>query len=643
VTVSKQTRTRAHQRQVNRLTDRLAVLERLSRRFSWARLAVVVVGIAATLLVFRRFGELPAWMLLGLLTVVFLVLVVRHQRVAHAILRHRIRRRHKLEQVARMGLDWAGIPLRRRVVPRPEHPFSRDLDLVGERSVQHLLDTAMSTGGSARLEDWLADPAPVAQAVAERQALVGELESATVFRDRLALAGALVSSDADDAWDGEALIRWLDTHVGGANLRVWLILLFVLAAADIGLVLAYVFAGWPALWLVTVSAYIGIYLYKQREYAELFIEAEHLQYTLRQFRAVLLYLERCPLTNRPGVERLCAPFRDRQQLPSRELGRINWIAGAAGVQRNQILGFVINLLMPWDFLFACLLQRWKARIRGRLPAWLDTWYELEALNSLANFAYLNPDYVMPEIMGAEAGAGAEGGAEAGAEAGAGDSASPLLVARGVGHPLIDDAARVTNDFVIAGTGDVAIITGSNMSGKSTFLRTLGVNLCLAFAGGHVCGAALRSAPVRLFTCIQVQDSVTDGISFFYAEVKRLRALLDALRAAHELPLVFLIDEIFRGTNNRERLIGARSTVRALVGGHGAGVIATHDLELVKLADEMRGVSNYHFREEVEGGRMVFDYRLRKGPSPTTNALVIMRMEGLPVEEPVPGASTETTA
>ncbi|KAB2854148.1 MAG: DNA mismatch repair protein MutS, partial [Anaerolineae bacterium] len=203
-----------------------------------------------------------------------------------------------------------------------------------------------------------------------------------------------------------------------------------------------------------------------------------------------------------------------------------------------------------------------------------------------------------------------------------------------GHPLIPAERRVCNDFSLDKLGEVALITGSNMSGKSSFLRTLGVNLCLVYAGGVVRAGALEIGLFWLFSCIRVMDSLNDGISYFYAEVKRLKALLDALREDDPLPLFFLIDEIFRGTNNRERLIGSRSYIQALANGHGLGLIATHDLELVKLADENPHISNYHFREDVHDGRMVFDYRLRSGPSPTTNALRIMAMEGLPVESAV---------
>ena len=169
-----------------------------------------------------------------------------------------------------------------------------------------------------------------------------------------------------------------------------------------------------------------------------------------------------------------------------------------------------------------------------------------------------------------------------------------------------------------------------MSGKSTFLRTLGVNLCLAYIGGPVNANDMRVIPMRLFTCIQISDSLSNGISYFYAEVQRLKKLLEALQKEDDFPLFFLIDEIFRGTNNKERRIGSRAYVQSLIQGRGVGVISTHDLELVKLADEISGIRNFHFREDVRDERMVFDYRLRPGPCPTTNALKIMQLEGLPV-------------
>jgi DNA mismatch repair ATPase MutS len=288
------------------------------------------------------------------------------------------------------------------------------------------------------------------------------------------------------------------------------------------------------------------------------------------------------------------------------LGRL---AAALGVRTNPILWLLVHLLAPWDFFFSHRLDLVKKEIAHLLPRWLDAWHELEALNSLANFAYLNPHYAFPELSPEEG----------------------QYTARSLGHPLLKPEVKVCNDFELDQQQRILILTGSNMAGKSTFLRTVGVNLCLAYAGAPVNADRLRVSLFRLFTCIKVSDSVQDGLSYFYAEVKRLQALLAAVRKDDELPVLFLIDEIFRGTNSRERLIGSRSYIRAMSQSRATGLVATHDLELIKLADEIKGVANLHFREDVSNGRMIFDYRLRPGPCPTTNALTIMRLEGLPVD------------
>jgi len=251
---------------------------------------------------------------------------------------------------------------------------------------------------------------------------------------------------------------------------------------------------------------------------------------------------------------------------------------------------------------------------------------------LANFGYLNPAYTMPMVAQEPTPSTAE--EESGGEPKSGIAYS--FKAEQLGHPLLPDVetdhAKVTNDFVFDRLGDVALLTGSNMSGKSTFLKAMGVNLALAFAGGPVDAERLVTPLYRIFTSIKVTDSVTDGISYFYAEVRRLKALLTELADPDSLPLFFCIDEIFRGTNNRERLIGSRAFIKELSGKHGVGAISTHDLELVKLADEAAQIENFHFRDDVQGGEMIFDYKIRSGPCPTTNALKIMALAGLPVDE-----------
>jgi DNA mismatch repair ATPase MutS len=292
------------------------------------------------------------------------------------------------------------------------------------------------------------------------------------------------------------------------------------------------------------------------------------------------------------------------------------------------MAILLNVFFPWDIFFGYRMEIFKQDLVDCLPEWLDLWYELEALFGLANFAFLNPRAPFAEvIVPSPAIASATEGKDSTLE----NEVHPFA-ATNLGHPLISAEERIGNDFTVDHLGSMTIITGSNMAGKSSFLRTLGVNIRLALAGAPVLADSLTLQPFRVAASISVTDSVTDGFSFFYAEVRRLKTLLEELDRPHAYPLFFLIDEIFRGTNNRERLIGSRSYVKALLGGNGTGVIATHDLELVNLASVNADIRNAHFRDQVQGELMVFDYKLHEGPCPTTNALRIMEFAGLPVDK-----------
>ena len=271
----------------------------------------------------------------------------------------------------------------------------------------------------------------------------------------------------------------------------------------------------------------------------------------------------------------------------------------------------MGAVFPMDFYFRLRLNKYKQLVSGKFNSWLETWYKIEALSSLANFAFLSPGYTFPELTESEGN-------------------QIIFSGKKLGHPLIKKENKICNDFSFSPEGEIAIITGSNMSGKSTFIRTIGINLSLAYAGSVVNAEEMRVSLFRLFTCIKVSDSVIDGISYFYAEVKRLKSLLNEIEAA-ENPVLFLIDEIFRGTNNIERLKGSSAFIKRLAETKSIGAVATHDLELVKLSDEILKVRNYHFKEEIKDGKMHFDYLLNNGLCPTTNALKIMKLEGLPVD------------
>ncbi|MBN1965296.1 MAG: hypothetical protein JW910_11675, partial [Anaerolineae bacterium] len=483
----------------------------------------------------------------------------------------------------------------------------------GERSLHRLIDTSASWEGSLRLRDWLAATTPDLERTRSRQALVRELAARAAFRDRLAYHARRASQGTFRHWEGERLQNWLSEHALSEMPSLPLRGLTLLAAVNAILFIVAQAAHTLPFWALTFLPYVGWYLWKVWELRDPFETSLALLDPLNDLRAVFETLETYGYGRAERLRELCAPFLEHDRRPSDEVRRLTRVLAAASLRGNPLLWMLISMILPWDVYVACWLNKRRVALGALLPGWLDRWFELEALNGLATLAYLNPDYTYPEWIEDEV------------------QVRPVFEARELGHPLIPEDRCVCNDFSLDALGEMALISGSNMSGKSTFLRTLGVNLCLANAGAPVNARLFRAVPFRLFSCIRVTDSVTDGISYFYAEVKRLKALLMALQQDHPFPLFFLIDEIFRGTNNRERMIGSRSYIRALVGQHGTGAISTHDLELVKLADELARIVNYHFAETIADGRMLFDYTLRAGPCPTTNALRIMRMEGLPVE------------
>ena len=594
-------------RQVVRLERRLLQLQAASDRLSNYRLAVFFGGFALGAGASFLVSETVGGVVLALAAVTFFALARLHRQIEKKRERHCIWLDLKRNQLARMNLDWANIPAPAEAPANPDHPFEVDLDITGPKSLHQLVDLALSRDGSLLLQRWLLEPEPELRTCVQRQAVVKELVPLARFRDKLLLAFRLVSKDA---LEGKELLHLIARSHPARGLRRVLLISAVLAVANLALFVAHQLGVLPPYWVATLTLYGILYFWHNRYTKPLLHESVFITEELKKFRALSRFLETYPYGRTPRLRELCAPFWQPETQPSRHLRAVTALSTAVGLRMNPMVQLLLNAAVPWDFLCAHALHAFKARLAQRLPVWLEVLSELEAFVSLANFAYLNPDYAFPELAGEEEGF--------------------VFHAEALGHPLLPADRKVCNDFAFEKLGEIALITGSNMSGKSTFLKTLGVNLCLAFAGSAVNARALRTSLFRLFTCIQIHDSVTEGFSFFYAEVKRLKALLTALEQEHALPLFCLIDEIFKGTNNRERYLGGRAYIEALAGKHGVGVVSTHDLDLTRLAETIPHLTNYHFKEHVENGKMVFDFKLRPGPCPTTNALKIMQMEGLPV-------------
>jgi DNA mismatch repair ATPase MutS len=274
------------------------------------------------------------------------------------------------------------------------------------------------------------------------------------------------------------------------------------------------------------------------------------------------------------------------------------------VRYNHLLAAALNLLFLWDMQTALLLERWKRRYGGRVAAWLEVIGEVEMLSCLATIACDHPDWVFPTF----------------------NSQTGSFSAKAMGHPLIDAGKRICNDLDLGTYGSVLIITGSNMSGKTTLLRTIGVNQVLAFAGAPVCAAQLQCSPTPLLTAMRITDDLERGISTFYAELLRIRTIVEAVQ---QHPALILIDEIFRGTNTHDRYAAAVHVLKHLAGRDAMTVISTHDLDLADLEEsEGNSFRNFHFEDRYEDNAIHFDYKLRPGKSTASNALRLLELAGI---------------
>lgn len=607
---TRKNRIRVFGNQIRRLQKRIGLLKKVSLRFSWYRLGIFLAGLGLAFAIYW-INVKAGYAVLGVGLIIFSIVAYFHRRIERSLKKHEIWLELKKTQLARMQLHWDGIPEPPTQAPSATHPFEVDLDITGKYSLLHLLDISISHNGSQRLREWLLAEHPAPEIIQQRQSLISELKDMTRFRDKLLLNFRLVSPER---LQGKDILHWLKRiQPNQVFPKIILAQSFFLILMWILLILNIVQIIEPY-WPLAMLGYLSLYFFNSKLIASLHDDSVFIDSELKKSIAIFKYLEKYPYKPYSALAKLCNLFYSPKTCPGAHLKTITRIMLAIAFRGNYMLAVVLNLICPWDYLWAWRLNKEKTKLQQLFPEWLNLAYELEALLSLANFAYLNPDYGFPEILENDLKPG-----------------EILFDVQDLGHPLIPHSVKITNSFAMKQIGEVVLITGSNMSGKSTFLRTLGINLCLANIGAPVNAIRLQTRLFRVFTCIKINDSLTNGVSQFYAEVKRLKALLVQLEQQHEYPIFFMIDEIYRGTNNRERLIGSRAFISSLMNQNGLGVVTTHDLELTSLAENLDMFRNFHFREEVKSGKMVFDYKLRTGPCPTTNALKIMEMEGLPVE------------
>ncbi len=478
------------------------------------------------------------------------------------------------------------------------HDFSWDVDLFGKKSLFQYLNRTVTEYGRDILAEWLSDPYALSDEVISRQQIIEELAGREKWRHEFMATGMGAPLEKKEI---SSLLEWMAESSSISSSRVKIILLYLLPlAATVTFILA-------VTGLLAYQVFTLIFLINLFQIAAGLKSSNRIHIALTKRNQFL-----------QSLKGLLEVFKN-EDFESSELKRIrsgiagNIVSADIAVKKlgdliqafdsriNMIAGVLLNGMFMWDYQCIYRLEKWKAENRDLFPTWLEMAGRIDAYISLGNYAFNNPGYVYPEIS----------------------DASSQIDAKDLGHQLLDETRRVCNDFYLGSRGTVCIITGANMAGKSTFLRTVAINYILAMAGAPVCASKMSFCPARLFTSMRTTDSLSDNESYFYAELKRLKLLKSKVENGE--PVFIILDEILKGTNSEDKSAGSKLFLLRIVDKGGTGLIATHDTSLGKMEEERPGkVINKCFEIEIDGQNIRFDYKLHEGITQKMNAVFLMK-------------------
>jgi MutS domain V len=586
----------------NRLENhlkRIAERDRVHLRVGYVKLLVFAAGLALAWSVLAKHFLSAYWLIAPVAA--YLLLTILHGRVLRTKERANTAAEFYRKGIARMEDRWAGTGQTGERFSDANHVYAEDLDLFGRGCLFELLSTARLPMGEKQLASWLSKGSEIS-AILDRQKLIQELQEKLDLREDLAVTG----EDLRARLNPESMMEWAERKSilpGGA---MWRGVMATLAlGAAVGIVSYFETATlWPLLSVFVVEAVVLGWL---RRKAHTVIEGVDCNAEgLLLFSEILERLEREPFVS-PRLQALAEELKQGNEPASAAIRRfariVYWIDASDGV-----LAKMAELPFLYSVQVGMAAEAWRRRWGAKMRRWAELTGEMEALLSLAAYSYEHPVDPFPEFVDAKGGMGFFDGEE-------------------LGHPLIAAEKCVRNSVRLDTQTRVLLVSGSNMSGKSTFLRVVGINTVLAMAGAPIRGKRLRLTPLRIGTRIRSTDSLQEGRSSFFTEILHIRKVFDA--ANGPVPMVFLFDELLEGTNSKDRRIGAEGLIQGLLKRHAIGIVTTHDLALTEIAAAVGNVlRNMHFEDQVADGKMKFDYRLRDGVVEKSNALELMRLIGL---------------
>lgn len=579
--------------------------QKSSNGISWLRLLFFLL--AAGTFLYGLYGPYGGVVYLALpLVVVFVGLVVKHKRLQEEI--DFLKKLVTINDTSLLRLDWKWTSFSGRGdhYVDNDHPYTSDLNIFGQGSLFQYIDATSSFRGERLLAEMLSRPAPVEE-IEPRQAAISELAFRLDFRQNFQASGMEEHFKRQDPEDVQSWAENFPAPRGWSTALLYLPLLtfsvFILGL--LGLV-TYL----PAVILLGIQIIVA--LPGERRAQERFAKTDKAVQRLKRYEKLMQWVEQ---------EDFQAPFLiaqkerlfSQEQPASHHVRRIVHIADRNNLRfSNGMIYLILKYTVLWDLWTLKMLDDWQFSCGKSVRSWFEAVGEVEALSSLAGLYHDNRHWVFPWVR----------------------AGAPTLQSENLAHPLIAPLERVGNHISLSGPSRFFIITGSNMSGKSTFLRTTGINLVLAYAGAPVCAENLDCSLMEIYSKMQIHDNLEERVSTFYSELKRIKMILDAAQSG--APLLILLDEIFRGTNPRDRIFATRNIISQLQKLNVIGLVTTHDHELAELEKEYNAsIINYHFTDEIRDGEMYFDYKIKPGIAQSGNAVTLMKMIGIEVAEGEP--------
>lgn len=595
-----------YSKRIEKFTQVFAKELRYFNLLSNLRIIVFILGLGLVLYLFLIKEYLYSGLLFSCFLLIFLILLIKHEKSREKC--KEITRLIEINQnsVKRITGSWTEFPDTGEEFIDQKHPFTWDLDIFGQASLFQWINVSNTYAGRQTLSKNISQPEKNKSLIEARQKGIVDLAGRVDWRQQFQATGMKFTRFSRNP---ERLIAWSKEAGEIRNRYSWVIGLRILPIVTLLTLLLTIISPSVSYLFTLIPMSIQILLLRLgRKYIKKNFESiSGYKEEISIYSELFSIVEREEFTADYLSDLRAKLFDESNKSASLQINSLSKIVEMMDLQYSPMFHLPFNLLVMWDYQCLLALEKWKRQSGSYFFQWLMVVGELEALASLAIIHYDHPDWVLPKI---------------------GPSKTSLL-AKDLGHPLLTEENRVCNHLRIC--NNILIITGSNMSGKSTLLRTVGLNLVLAYTGAPVCSSGFQASLMSIYTSMRVNDNLEQRISSFYAELLRVKMVIEATKRRERV--IFLLDEIFRGTNSHDRHLGAVTVLKNLSRAGAVGLVSTHDLELGDLEKESDlAIKNYHFQESYHDGQIYFDYILRPGVSTTSNAVYLMQMVGINLEQ-----------